>query len=141
MPRRRAAPSRHPRQSGWLLPLVAAALACVAYLNALDNPFVYDDHDTVLANRSLADLSNLRYILVYTPFRPLVNASYALDRWIWGYRPFGYHLTNVALHALTVILLYAWMRRILEDTTPGADASLPAFAGATGRLAPWPGRR
>ena len=126
----RGEPSRHPRRSGWFLPLAAAALACVAYLNALDNPFVYDDHDTVLANRSLADLSNLRFILVYTPFRPLVNASYALDRWIWDYRPFGYHLTSVALHALTVVLLYTWIRRILEDTTPGADASLPAFAGA-----------
>ncbi len=98
------------------MPLLAAALACVAYLNALDNPFVYDDHDTVLGNRSLADLSNIRFILVYTPFRPLVNASYALDRWLWDYRPFGYHLTNVALHAVTVVLLYlldpqsAWRR-------------------------------
>ena len=123
-------PSRHPRRSGWLLAVAAAVLACLAYLNALDNPFVYDDHDTVLANRSLVDLSNLRFILVYTPFRPLVNASYALDRWIWDYRPFGYHLTSVALHALTVVLLYVWMRRILDDTTPGADATLPAFAGA-----------
>ena len=52
------------------MPLLAAALACVAYLNALDNPFVYDDRDTVLGNRSLADLSNIRFILVYTPFRP-----------------------------------------------------------------------
>jgi len=112
------------------MPLLAAALACVAYLNALDNPFVYDDHDTVLGNRSLADLSNIRFILVYTPFRPLVNASYALDRWIWDYRPFGYHLTNVALHVVTVVLLYLWIRRVLGDVVPTADATLPAFAGA-----------
>jgi cytochrome c-type biogenesis protein CcmH/NrfG len=112
------------------MPVLAAALACVAYLNALDNPFVYDDHDTVLGNRSLADVSNLRFILVYTPFRPLVNASYALDRWMWDYRPFGYHLTNLALHALTVVLLYAWLRRIVSDTSPGVDARFPAFAGA-----------
>lgn len=133
MPKRRVvrgAPSRHPRRSGWLLPLLAAALACAAYLNALDNPFVYDDHDTVLGNRSLEDLSNLRFILIYTPFRPLVNASYALDRWLWSYQPLGYHLTNVALHALVVVLLYAWIRRVLSDTIADADASLPAFAGA-----------
>jgi hypothetical protein len=43
------------------------------HLNALHNPFVYDDHDTILGNRSLEDLSN-RFILIYTPFRPLVNA-------------------------------------------------------------------
>lgn len=113
------------------MPVLAAALACVAYFNALDNPFVYDDHDTVLGNRSLADLSNFHFILVYTPFRPLVNASYALDRWMWDYRPFGYHLTNVALHALTVVLLYGWLRRMINDTTPASNARLPAFAGAT----------
>jgi Tfp pilus assembly protein PilF len=130
MPKRRGTPAHHPRRSGWLVPVVAAALACVAYFNALDNPFVYDDHDTVLGNRSLADLSNFHFILVYTPFRPLVNASYALDRWMWDYRPFGYHLTNVALHALTVVLLYGWLRRIISDTTKEADTRLPAFAGA-----------
>jgi protein O-mannosyl-transferase len=126
----RGTPSRHPRRSGWLLPLLAAGLGCVAYLNALDNPFVYDDHDTVLNNRSLADLSNLHFILVYTPFRPLVNASYAMDRWMWDFRPFGYHLTNVVLHALAVVLLYTWIRRILADVRPEADSRLPAFAGA-----------
>ena len=36
--------SRQPRWSGWL-PLAAAVLAFGAYFNALDNPFVYDDHD------------------------------------------------------------------------------------------------
>jgi hypothetical protein len=125
----RGQPSRHPRWSGWL-PLAAAILACVAYFNALDNPFVYDDHDTVIGNRSLADLSNLRFILVYTPFRPLVNASYAFDQWLWGFRPIGYHLTNVVLHVVVVLLLYVWMRRVIEDSGADIDSSGPAFVGA-----------
>jgi len=125
---RRGTPSR--RRPGWLLPALAAALGCAAYFNGLDNPFVYDDHDTVIANASLANLSNVRFILTYSPFRPVVNASYALDRWLWGYRPFGYHLTNVALHAAAVLLLYAWLRRILADAGSGREANLAAFAGA-----------
>ena len=129
MPKRRGTPAPHPRWSGWLA-LAVAALACTAYLNALDNPFVYDDHDTVTGNQSLLDLSNVRFILVYTPFRPLVNASYAFDRWLWDYRPFGYHLTNVVLHACAVVLLYAWMRRLLRDASADDDSRLPAFAGA-----------
>ena len=131
---RRGAPSRRP---GWLLPAVAAALACAAYLNALDNPFVYDDHDTVIGNRSLADLSNIRFILVYTPFRPLVNASYAFDRWLWGYNPVGFHLTNVGLHVAAVLLLFAWIRRVVFDSArtgsgsgPTRDTRLAAFTGA-----------
>ena len=121
--------SGHPRWSGWL-PLVAAALACAAYFNALDNPFVYDDHDTVIANRSLGDLSNIRFILAYTPFRPLVNASYALDRWLWDYRPLGYHFTNLILHVVVVILLYLWLRRVIDDASTGVDSRGGAFIGA-----------
>ena len=64
----------------WLWPATAAALACAAYLNALHNPFVYDDHVTVVANRSLVDLSNVRFLFLYSPFRPIVNLSFALDR-------------------------------------------------------------
>jgi hypothetical protein len=116
-------------RSRWL-PIAAALLACLAYVNALDNPFVYDDHDTVIGNRSLADLSNVHFILVYTPFRPLVNASYAFDRWIWDARVFGYHLTNVALHALVVVLLYAWIRRLIEDTNGDTNSRIPAFVAA-----------
>ena len=111
-----------------MLPAVAVTLACAAYYNALHNPFVYDDHDTVIANASLVDPANVKFVLVYSPFRPVVNASYALDRWFWGYRPFGYHLTNVALHASSVLLLYAWLRRILADTGSSGAASPAAFA-------------
>ena len=70
-------------------PLLAAAAAAAAYLGALDNPFVYDDHDTVLANPSLRPPQSLRYVLGYSLFRPLVNASYALDYGVWGLQPFG----------------------------------------------------
>ena len=133
MDRRRAAreaPSRRRASFGWLLPALAAVLACAAYLNALENPFVYDDHDTITGNASLADLSNVRFILVYSPFRPVVNASYAIDRWLWGYAPFGYHLTNIGLHAAAVLLLYAWLRRILDDAGAGRQAAIAAFTGA-----------
>ena len=120
---------------------LAAALAALVYVNALDNPFVYDDHDTVVANPSLAEPSNLRFVLVYSPFRPVVNVSYALDRAVWGYRPFGFHLTNVLLHALVVALLYTFLRRALADVshlTVGRTAMIRdpaaerwgAFAGA-----------
>jgi protein O-mannosyl-transferase len=118
---------------------LAAALAALVYVNALDNPFVYDDHDTVVTNPSLVDPSNIRFVLTHSPFRPLVNASYAVDRAVWGTEPFGFHLTNVALHALVVFLLYRVLRNAFADarlrTTDGAGGARPwdgwlAFAGA-----------
>jgi len=90
-------------------------LAFAIYFNALDNPFVYDDHDTIVANPSLVDPSNFRFVLVHMPFRPVVNVSYAFDRFVWGYRPFGFHLTNVALHAAVSVLLFVFLRIALAD--------------------------
>ena len=119
-------------------PALAALLAGAVYINALDNPFVYDDHDTVIANPSLVDPSNVRFVLVHSPFRPLVNASYALDRMFWGMQPFGFHLTNVVLHAFVVVLLYAFVRVALVDVrtrTAATEAGTPdrwwAFTAAS----------
>jgi protein O-mannosyl-transferase len=114
--------------------IAAVALAAAAYLDALDNPFVYDDTDTVLLNRSLIDLSNVRFILLYNLFRPVVNVSYAIDRAIWGYTSFGFHVTNVALHAIAVGLFFGWCTRAFADayrTDSAVRPEWPAFFAAS----------
>lgn len=125
----RATRARSTYQS--LIPLAAAVLAAVVYVNALDNPFVYDDRDTVTANPSLADPSNVTFLLVYSPFRPLVNVSYALDRVAWGVEPFGFHVTNLALHALTTALLAMLFLRLLSDVGLTCWSGAAAFIGAS----------
>jgi len=98
---------------GWALlpPLLAVAV----YFEAIGNPFVYDDLETVVRNPSLRDLSNWVFVLVFSPFRPVVNVSYAVDAAIWGLDPFGFHLTGVLLHALNVALFYLFARALLRD--------------------------
>lgn len=120
------------RRSGGVL---AAALAALVYVNALDNPFVYDDHETVVANPSLVDLSNTRFVLIHSPYRPVVNVSYALDRAIWGTSPFGFHLTNVLLHAAVVALLYGVLRRACADARVRTTPAAPAWHTSDGWLA------
>src|SRR3990172_3319573 len=100
-------------------------LAALVYANALRNPFVYDDHRMVADNPSLRDLSNPLFVLVFQPFRPAVNLSYALDYAIWGLDPFGYHLTNLLLHCLNVALLFRLIAGI-----PGTEASSPRRAAS-----------
>src|SRR6516165_839007 len=92
--------------------LAAAALGGLVYLNALHNPFVYDDYHTVAANPSIVTLTNLRAIVGHDMTRPLVNASYAVDRALWGDGPFGFHLTSLLLHLLNVVLLFQIARRL-----------------------------
>ena len=38
-------------------------------------------------------------------YRPISSLSYALDYAVWGLNPFGYHLTNVLLHAIAAVLV------------------------------------
>lgn len=58
-----------------------------------------------------------------TYYRPLVVLSYMLDAQVAGPAPWMYHLTNVALHVVATLLLFAVVRRL------GASAAA-AFAAA-----------
>src|SRR5258706_733785 len=99
--------------------LVAAGGAALAgaavYLNSLHNPFVYDDFRTVVDNPSIRSVANVRAIVLSDMMRPVANLSFALDRALWGPAPFGFHLTNLLLHAVNVILLFQLARRLMED--------------------------
>jgi len=55
------------------------------------------------------------FVLVFSPFRPVVNVSYALDAAVWGLDPFGFHLTGVLLHAINVALFYVFADALLRD--------------------------
>jgi Flp pilus assembly protein TadD len=96
-------------------PVAVTALTALIYARALTTPFVYDDHYLIVENQSIGDLTDLWAIVVLQPTRPLVNLSYAIDHAIWGLNPFGYHLTNVLLHILNVILFYFLTLRLVED--------------------------
>jgi protein O-mannosyl-transferase len=108
-----AANTRFPREA-LLGCAVALALAGLTYLNALPNPFIYDDHHTVLANPSLKS-GNLLAMLLYDRTRPLVNLTYAWDDWLWTGRAIGFRVTNLALHVVNVGLLYVLSWRLAED--------------------------
>ena len=123
----RGAADRQPGRRGQVACLVAAALAGLVYLNALHNPFVYDDFHTVVANPSILTLTNIRAIVGHDMTRPLVNASYAVDRALWGAGPFGFHLTSVLLHMLNVVLLFQLARR-LDDHVEVAFSAAALFA-------------
>ena len=90
---------------------VAVLLAGLVYVNALDNPFVYDDRRLIVENRSIRPPLNLQAVVLREVARPAVNISYAIDRVLWGPSPAGFHVTNVLLHMLNVALLFEFVRR------------------------------
>ena len=100
----------------YVLAAAAALMAALVYLNALNNPFVYDDHRVILENYSIRDLSNVRALFQNDLFRPAVNISYAIDYARSGLEPFGYHLTSLLLHMANVVLLFVLVRVLAGDS-------------------------
>jgi protein O-mannosyl-transferase len=53
-------------------------------------------------------------------FRPVFILSFYLDCAVWGVRPFGFHLTNLALHAANAFLVFLLTRALLRARRPEA---------------------
>jgi Flp pilus assembly protein TadD len=107
------------------LALVAATLA--VFGPACANQFInYDDPQYVTDNPNvLAGLSreSTRWALTSTEvfnWHPLTWISLQLDCTLYRLRPWGYHLTNVLLHAANTLLLFLALRRLTGVVWPSA---------------------
>ena len=124
---------------GWreVLLLAFAALSAVSvYVNSLGGKFVWDDRKLILDDRAIKSWRELPQIfshdfferneddLPYGYYRPLTTVSYLADYTLWGLRPFGYHLTNVGLHALCTILVALILLRLRWPPMATAVAAL-----------------
>jgi Flp pilus assembly protein TadD len=121
-------PAPKPRLPVWVIALLVGASA-IAYANALDGPFIFDDSSSVLDNRTITDLSDPVQVLrppFETPVagRPLVNLSFALNFAAGGYAVAGYHAVNVLLHTLCGLLLFGIVRRTLKELTPQVSLAI-----------------
>jgi tetratricopeptide (TPR) repeat protein len=105
------------------------ALAATAYTPALRGGFIWDDDDYVTDNPTLINLDGLGRIWLEfgaTPqYYPLVHTTFWIEYHLWQLHPFGYHLTNVLLHAVNALLLWAILRRL---AVPGAWLAAAIFA-------------
>lgn len=118
---------RRRTQAGASATLVALVLA--AYLPVVRAGWVWDDDVYVTANPLLETAAGLRDIWLApgtTPqYYPMVFTSFWVQHQLWGDAPLGYHLVNVALHALVAILLWVLLARL---GVPGAWAAAALFA-------------
>jgi tetratricopeptide (TPR) repeat protein len=109
----------------WMFVLLAAVLA--AYAPALNGQFLWDDTALVRNNAFIRSpvlaLEAFRHTLFDGSsnfYRPAQTLSYIADYWTWDFDPFGYHLTNILLHALDAGLLFLVLRRWLPRLVPAA---------------------
>jgi Flp pilus assembly protein TadD len=114
-------------------PVVAAfalvVLTAVAYGPAYRADFIWDDDDYVTDNAALDSLGGLARIWTVPgavpQYYPLTFTSFWLEHRFFGDAPFGYHVTNVALHALNAVLVWLVLLRL---GIPGAWLAAAIFA-------------
>ncbi|UPM42424.1 phospholipid carrier-dependent glycosyltransferase [Halocatena salina] len=52
-------------------------------------------------------------------YRPLASLTYSFDYWVWGVDPFGYHLTNLLLQGIAVVLVALVVGDLTDDRVVG----------------------
>jgi tetratricopeptide (TPR) repeat protein len=89
-----------------------------AYANSFHGPFIFDDAPSIVENPSIRSLEfpgalTAPSSALTTTGRPVVNLSLAVNYAIGGLSVDQYHVTNLALHLLAALTLFALVRRAL----------------------------
>jgi hypothetical protein len=116
-------------------------LALIFYCGAIRSFFLADDFSLVLA----ASVGGPFGFWSFSPtgaggfFRPLVALTFFADYRLWGLDPAGYHLTNVALHvgSSMLVLAIAWLLASADSGNSRSRWRVSIFAGLVFLLLPY----
>jgi hypothetical protein len=103
------------------LPLLLAAITALAYLPSLGGAFQFDDYNVIVNYPTVHSWSTL-FERAGGGVRAVLKASYVLN-WTLDAGPVGFHVVNIALHALNAVLLFFIGRRLFGEK-PALMASL-----------------
>jgi tetratricopeptide (TPR) repeat protein len=99
----------------WLVAAVLVPVTLLVYQPAWHGAQLWDDNGHITRD-SLRSLSGL-WRIWFEPgatqqYYPLVHTAFWVQAQIWGDATTGYHLVNIALHAVSACLLIAILRRL-----------------------------
>lgn len=122
------APVRRRDRARWLVLGLLALTTFLAYAPAWHGGMLWDDnaHLTPEPMRTAEGLWRIWFDLGATQqYYPVVHSAFWLFAQLWGDATLGYHLVNLALHALSAVLLYVILVRLC---VAGALLAVTAFA-------------
>ncbi|MEX0775065.1 MAG: tetratricopeptide repeat protein [Phycisphaeraceae bacterium] len=121
-------PGSNPAPRLWLVALLLLGATLLAYTPALTGGLLWDD-DAHLTKPALRSLDGLWRIWAYPgatqQYYPLVHSAFWVQDQLWGQHTLGYHLVNVALHAVSAVLVWLILTRL---RVPGALLAAAIFA-------------
>lgn len=122
----------HKQISSNLIYLLIGILAFVLYGNTISNYYSVDDSYVTSVNpqvqrgiKAIPEIFSTRYVTMNAEeggqhnygYRPFTKATYAVEWSLFGGNPHVSHFINVLLFALTGILLFSILRRLLKKHT------------------------
>jgi protein O-mannosyl-transferase len=103
-------------------------LTAVAYSPCLRGEFIFDDYQNLTNNTLMREADGpYKFWLTTEPvdYWPVFNTTLWLEWHLWETSPTGYHVTNLALHIVTALLLWIILQRL---NVPGAYLAALLFA-------------
>lgn len=124
----------------WTRPLIQAALivgvAILIYSNSIHGAFVLDDETSITHNYVIKNLHDFLFEGVgysFNPRRFVTYLTFALNYHWGGLDVTGYHIFNLAIHAITALLVYLLCRLTLLTPFFAAPPTMPGGAAGQGR--------
>ncbi len=111
-----------------LIGLIGLTYVCYAktlnadFLHSWDDNFYVKDN-TLIQALNPATLGQIWSQPHYWHYIPITLMSYAIDYHFWALHPFGYHLSNLIIHALNGILVYLLCVRLQGSSIAAALAA------------------
>jgi tetratricopeptide (TPR) repeat protein len=97
--------------------IVVCAFTLAAFAGIFAGDFHFDDFSTILENPHLdgwqSFIDHLDHMV-----RPVLYATFLLDRSLYGNNPAGYHLLNLLLHMGSGLLIYLIFTRAAKENAP-----------------------
>ena len=106
------------RRGRFVVPVLLVLLTFGVYAGSFGGPFIFDDFSIISQNQFMRSLWPPTQAME-APWRstaagrPLVAYSFAVNYAVSGLEVWSYHLFNLLVHAGSVLLLYALLRRTL----------------------------
>ena len=117
------------RGRNWLWAFLLLAVTIVAYQQAWNAGYIWDDDEYVTQNELLTAPDGLRRIWFSldspSQYFPLVYTTFRIEHALWGLPPAGYHWVNILLHATNAFLVW---RLLVALRVPGAWLAAALFA-------------
>ncbi|PYL65477.1 MAG: hypothetical protein DMF25_03445 [Verrucomicrobia bacterium] len=107
----------------WLRVLLLIVIGVIVRAPALQGERIWDDqylsHDNPFIKSPLLILETFRHYLfldsLSAHYRPVQNISFIVDYFFWNTDSYGFHLTNMLLHAGSGVLLYFLLRQLFAS--------------------------